>query len=108
MADIKSTVSRMTTGGMHKEGRLTRKIEEQTAQFPSGLYLGFAVGSIVLSAALAAFSERKAIANFVGLWAPTFLVLGIYNKLVKLEGSERFPGERGEEHEEGEEPGAAA
>jgi hypothetical protein len=27
-------------------------------------------------------------ALFVGQWAPTFLLLGIYNKLVKLHGSE--------------------
>jgi hypothetical protein len=27
-------------------------------------------------------------ANFVGQWAPTFLILGLYNKLVKLEGSD--------------------
>jgi hypothetical protein len=30
--------------------------------------------------------EKKA--NFVGHWAPTFLLLGLYNKLVKLHGSE--------------------
>jgi hypothetical protein len=29
------------------------------------------------------------IALFVGHWAPTFLLLGIYNKLVKLLGSDR-------------------
>jgi hypothetical protein len=27
-------------------------------------------------------------ANFVGQWAPTFLILGLYNKMVKLHGSE--------------------
>jgi hypothetical protein len=25
---------------------------------------------------------------FVGQWAPTFLILGLYNKLVKVEGSD--------------------
>ena len=27
-------------------------------------------------------------ANFVGQWAPTFLILGLYNKIVKLQGSD--------------------
>jgi hypothetical protein len=27
-------------------------------------------------------------ANFVGQWAPTFLILGLYNKMVKLHGSD--------------------
>ena len=30
--------------------------------------------------------EKKA--NFIGQWAPSFLILGLYNKLVKLHGSE--------------------
>lgn len=30
--------------------------------------------------------EKKAV--FVGEWAPTFLILGLYNKRVKVEGSE--------------------
>ena len=27
-------------------------------------------------------------ANFIGQWAPTILIMGLYNKLVKLEGSD--------------------
>jgi hypothetical protein len=33
--------------------------------------------------------DRKQNALFVGQWAPTFLLLGIYNKLVKQFGSDR-------------------
>jgi hypothetical protein len=29
-------------------------------------------------------------ANFVGQWAPTFLILGLYNKIVKIAGSDSF------------------
>lgn len=32
--------------------------------------------------------EKKHEALFVGQWAPTFLLLGIYNKMVKLQGSD--------------------
>jgi len=40
-------------------------------------------GSLVM---MAMGQEKKA--NFIGQWAPTFLILGLYNKLVKLQGSE--------------------
>jgi hypothetical protein len=33
-------------------------------------------------------TRKSHAALFVGQWAPTFLLLGIYNKLVKLHGSE--------------------
>jgi len=73
-----------------KEGEVTQKIEQQTSKIPSVGYLGLAIGSMALSAGLAIFADRKPLANFVGLWAPTFLILGIYNKLVKLEGSDQY------------------
>lgn len=72
------------------EGELTKRIEQQTARVPSVGYLGLAVGSMILSASIAMISRRKEFANFVGLWAPSFLLMGIYNKLVKLEGSDRW------------------
>lgn len=77
-----------------QEGMLTRRIEEKTAKMPSVGWLGLAIGSMALSAALEVFSgKRKDPAAFVGLWVPTLLLFGIYNKLVKLEGSDRFSGE---------------
>jgi len=33
--------------------------------------------------------DRNHEALFVGQWAPTFLILGLYNKLVKQHGSDR-------------------
>jgi hypothetical protein len=79
-------------GGI-QEGRTTRAIERQTSRIPSGAYLALAIGSIVGSAALMVSSrtrrfgrvERSGLANFVGQWAPTLLVIGLYNKVVKLE-----------------------
>lgn len=78
----------MLTDEMPKEGQLTKKIEQFTAQVPSIAYLGLAAGSMVLSASIAAFSRKKTFANFVGLWVPTLLLIGIYNKLVKLHPTE--------------------
>ncbi len=73
-----------------QEGKLTKQIENQTAKLPSMLFLNLALGSIALSASLALNRRTRPGANFVGLWAPTFLLLGIYNKLVKLEGNDRY------------------
>jgi hypothetical protein len=71
-----------------KEGESTKAIEQFTARIPSVGYLGLALASMGLSAFLAFSSERKEYANFVGLWAPTILIMGLYNKVVKLHGSD--------------------
>lgn len=71
----------------HQEGPIARTIEQQTAKLPSDLFLWAAVGSIAGSLTLMAM-EKKHEALFVGQWAPTFLLLGIYNKMVKLQGSD--------------------
>jgi len=71
----------------HREGPLARTIEQQTAKVPSDWFLWAALGSVGASLALKISGESKT-ANFVGQWAPTFLILGLYNKLVKLQGSE--------------------
>jgi hypothetical protein len=71
----------------HSEGYLAKLIEEQTAKLPSDAFLWAAGGSILGSLAFQLMGdERKA--TFVGQWAPTFLILGLYNKLVKLHGSD--------------------
>jgi hypothetical protein len=66
------------------EGKTTAMIEERTSKLPSGAYLTLAIGSIVASASLM-ISGRKQLANFIGQWAPTLLIIGVYNKVVKLE-----------------------
>lgn len=70
------------------EGPVARAIEKRTAQLPSDIFLWAALGSIVLSASLQLTGRRQP-ANFVGHWAPTFLTLGLYNKLVKVAGHDR-------------------
>lgn len=73
----------------HSEGSVARSIEEQTAKMPSDTFLWAAVASMVVSALLQ-FSEKKEASLFVGQWAAPFLLLGVYNKLVKVAGSDRL------------------
>ena len=72
----------------HKEGKVATAIEEQTAKLPSDTFLWAALGSMAVSAGLK-IAGRKHSALFVGQWAAPFLLLGIYNKLVKLEGHDK-------------------
>jgi hypothetical protein len=71
----------------HREGTVARSIEQQTAKMPSDWFLWAALGSIGVSATLQGMGRRHA-SLFVGQWAPSFLLLGVYNKMVKLLGSE--------------------
>lgn len=73
-----------------REGSITKRVERQTARIPSLAYLSLAAVSVALSVGLASTQRNKGWATFVGLWVPSFLLLGIYNKLVKLEGSDLF------------------
>lgn len=72
----------------HSEGPVAKAIEKQTAKLPSDLFLWAALGSMAASATLKCLSKDKT-ALFVGQWAAPFLLLGIYNKIVKVEGSDR-------------------
>ena len=69
------------------EGTITKLIESQTAKIPSGTYLTLGIAAMVGSWLLLGAGRRN-LANFVGQWVPTLLIIGLYNKLVKLEGSE--------------------
>jgi len=71
----------------HTEGTVARSIEKQTAKLPSDTFLWAAGASIAASATLQVMGNRQA-SVFVGQWAPTFLILGLYNKLVKQLGSD--------------------
>jgi hypothetical protein len=73
----------------HSEGYVARTIEDVTARMPSDVFLWGAVGSIVGSLCLYE-AGRKHEALFVGQWAPTLLILGLYNKIVKVAGSDRM------------------
>lgn len=72
-----------------REGKMTRAIEQQTQKIPSLVYLALAGGAVAASLTLAGTQKSKGLANFIGLWVPSILLLGIYNKIVKVEGSDQ-------------------
>ena len=76
-----------TTNPSHDEGSVAKAIESQTAKLPSDLFLWAAFGSMAGSLALQMMGKKEQ-SNFVGQWAPTLLILGLYNKIVKVAGSD--------------------
>lgn len=84
-----NSVESETPSALHRfpEGKTATAIERQTARLPSEFFLIAAGGSIAASLTLKMMGREKD-ALFVGQWAPTFLLLGIYNKIVKIFGTD--------------------
>ena len=72
----------------HSEGNVAKTIERETAKLPSDTFLWLAVGWMIVSATMQLAGKKHA-SVFVGQWAPSFLLFGLYNKLVKQLGSDR-------------------
>jgi hypothetical protein len=81
--------SNSATGGIgnegFQEGPVASAIESKTARIPSDVFLWAALASMGTSLTLKCLGKRHD-ALFVGQWAAPFLLLGLYNKLVKLGG----------------------
>jgi hypothetical protein len=69
----------------HKEGKVAKAIENQTAKLPSDLFLwsSFAVIGLALTFKLVG---KDHLGLFVGQLASPLLIMGLYNKVVKVEG----------------------
>ncbi len=73
--------------GEAQEDQVTAAIEKYTAKIPSSFYLALAIGSIGASIGFK-IAKKDHLALFVGQWVAPFLILGTYNKLVKIHGSD--------------------
>lgn len=73
----------------HKEGPVAKGIEKHTAKIPSDIFLWVALGTMVVSA-IVQFTRKKDWSLFIGEWAAPILIMGLYNKLVKLEGHDQI------------------
>jgi hypothetical protein len=72
-----------------EEDQVTGMLESQTSKIPSSGYLAAALTSMGASAVFKIMG-RDEWALFVGQWAPAFLILGVYNKMVKQHGSDAY------------------
>jgi hypothetical protein len=73
--------------GEMPEDQTTAMMESYSAKLPSSFFLGAALTSI-LGSLLLKVNGKDHHALFVGQWAAPFLLLGIYNKMVKQHGSD--------------------
>ena len=69
----------------HAEGAITRFIEQQAAKIPSNFFLTIALGAMCVSLGLELGRKTRA-SRFIGMWPGPLLVMGVYNKLVKILG----------------------
>lgn len=77
----------------HSESSVAKMIEEQTVKLPSELFL-YAAGASMIGSLTLKMMGKEHSALFVGQWAAPFLILGLYNKIVKVTGSNRIQASR--------------
>ena len=65
------------------EGPIARVIEQQTAKIPSEVFLFASLGMMALSTYLTLAGKDTA-ARSLSIWAPALLIMGVYNKIVKM------------------------
>ena len=98
--------SQSDEGRSQREGRVARAIESQTAKLPSDIFMWAAGVAMIGSLAFQLIGPRPRrvglfgmgrriegrapLASFVGQWVPTLLIFGLYNKIVKVGGSDRM------------------
>ncbi len=79
---------------------MARAIERQTAKVPSDVFLWGAIAAMGASLVSQIVGSRRGmrdwrrparapLSSFLGMWAPTLLLFGVYNKIVKVHGSDR-------------------
>lgn len=81
----RSTATSLNGKPEHREGPVARTIEEETAKVPSDIYLWASVGAMAASAILQIAGKRK-VSLFIGQWVSPILIMGLYNKIVKVAG----------------------
>ena len=67
-----------------------RVMEGQVRRVPPSLLVGLALGSMVVSAAFAVAGKLK-VANFIGQWVPSLLILATFDRLRQAEAGTGAP-----------------
>ncbi|NDD91878.1 hypothetical protein EBZ37_07310 [bacterium] len=78
-------IEQRTHGFRNRASRVSRQIAEGAQKLPAGSFVAAAGISALASLVLATSSRQKSWASFVGLWAPSLLLMGIYAKLLRIE-----------------------
>ncbi|MGB8479989.1 MAG: hypothetical protein WCE63_14335 [Acidobacteriaceae bacterium] len=73
--------------GEMQEDQVTALLERYSSKWPTSLFMGAAIVSIIGSMVLKR-QRKHHDALFVGQWVAPFLILGLYNKSVKQHGSD--------------------
>jgi hypothetical protein len=71
------------------EDRFTKTIEASTAAIPSIGYLSVAIAAMTLSLMCQVTGEGKW-GNFIAQWVPAWLIIGLYNKRIKMEDHDQY------------------
>lgn len=71
------------------ERTITVAVENRTSRIPSMAYLIGGLGALALSTGLMLCGRRRA-SNVVGQLASPLLIMGLYNKLVKIQGHDSY------------------
>jgi hypothetical protein len=90
---IKATAAKYNPPSQSK-GELTKSIDDYTGSISSSVFLAVALGAMAVSLLLQETGNGKW-GNLVAQWVPTWLLLGLYSKLIKLEEDESDSGDRG-------------
>jgi hypothetical protein len=85
----------------HSEGRVAHAIEQQAARLPSDAFVWASLAAMATGAILQLReSQRWGIPRqwglFFGQWAAPLLLFGLYNKVVKVAGSDRVRARSGD------------
>ncbi len=89
MESPKATMGELSANAPEpREDEITKTIERYTAAIPSSVYLAVGVGAMVLSVGAQLAGNGKW-GNFFAQWVPTWLIIGLYNKVVKVEGHDK-------------------
>ncbi|MGZ3899465.1 MAG: hypothetical protein ACXVO9_01930 [Bacteroidia bacterium] len=86
---VKKAINTTTNGKQnYPEGKLAKMIEQQTAKLPSDIFLWIGLGCLGLSA-ISRITGLTSLGQFIGQLSAPVLIMGLYNKVVKLEGSDK-------------------
>jgi len=78
----------LTESGRYKSSSQISQKDSKETSFPVSFFLAMAGGAIALSLTFALSRKKRSWASFIGQWAPTILMLGIYDKIISEKKSE--------------------